>query len=65
MVQVDSGSVFSFKVYRLQDGHVWGAVVDALEAADGAMAGMVEGGFIPRAECTSRVIKFDSKQKTS
>jgi hypothetical protein len=26
------------------------------------MAGMVGGGFILRAECTSRMIKFDSKQ---
>jgi hypothetical protein len=41
---------------------VWGAAVDALEAADGSTAGMVEGGFILRAECTSRVIKFDSKR---
>jgi hypothetical protein len=43
---------------------VWGAAVDALEAADdGKTARMVEGGFIFRAECTSRIIKFDSKQK--
>jgi hypothetical protein len=39
------------------------AAIDSLEAADGTKAGMVEGGFILRTECISRVIKFDSKQK--
>jgi hypothetical protein len=40
----------------------WGAAVDALEAADRTAA--VEGGFILRDECISRIIKFDSKQST-
>jgi hypothetical protein len=44
---------------------VWGAAVDAFEAADRMRAGTVEGGFILRDECISRIIKFDSKQKTS
>jgi hypothetical protein len=38
------------------------AAVDAPEAADRTKVGMVEGGFILRSECISRVIKFDSKQ---
>jgi hypothetical protein len=42
---------------------VWGAAVDAFEAADRMRAGTVEGGFILRDECISRIIKFDSKQK--
>jgi predicted hydrolase (HD superfamily) len=48
------------KIKRLSDEplcKVWGAAVDALEAADGTTAGMVEGGFILRADCSSRVIK--------
>jgi hypothetical protein len=32
----------------------WVAAVDALEAADGITAGMVEGGFILRSECIPR-----------
>jgi hypothetical protein len=42
---------------------VWVAAVDAFEAADRMRAGTVEGGFILRDECISRIIKFDSKQK--
>jgi hypothetical protein len=42
---------------------VWGAAVDALEAAQETTTGMLEGGFMLSAECTSRVIKFHSKQK--
>jgi hypothetical protein len=41
---------------------VWVAAVDAFEAADRMRAGTVEGGFILRDECISRIIKFDSKQ---
>jgi hypothetical protein len=49
-----SGFVFPFGV--------WVAAVDAFEAADRIRAGVAEGGFILRAECISRIIKFDSKQ---
>jgi hypothetical protein len=38
-----------------------GATVDILEAAEETTAGMLEGGFILSADCTSRVIKFQSK----
>jgi hypothetical protein len=41
----------------------WVAAVDAFEAADRTAVGMVEGGFILRDECISRIIKFDSKQE--
>jgi hypothetical protein len=35
---------------------VWGAAVDALEAAEETTTGMLEGEFMLSAECTSRVI---------
>jgi hypothetical protein len=49
-----SGFVFPFGV--------WVAAVDAFEAAGRIRAGVAEGGFMLRAECISRIIKFDSKQ---
>jgi hypothetical protein len=56
--------VFAFARSADHHQYVWVAAVDAFEAADRMRAGTVEGGFILRDECISRIIKFDSKQKT-
>jgi hypothetical protein len=62
----ERGASFILRFIRfLLSGGEWGegvAAVDAPEAADRTKVGMVEGGFILRSECISRVIKFDSKQ---
>jgi hypothetical protein len=60
-----SGFSFVSFVWGLKaDQEKRGAAGDALEATDRNRAGTVEGGSILESECTSRVIKFDSKQKT-
>jgi hypothetical protein len=47
-------------VLHAQYEAVWVAAVDAFEAAERMREGTVEGGFILRDECISRIIKFDS-----
>jgi hypothetical protein len=49
------------KIMGSRSSRTWGVAVNALEAANRTRAGMVEGGFILKSQCISRVIKFDSK----